>query len=71
MSEDVNDIGKLEDQISYNEAIKILNSSMRQVTMEDELKSMSSNDVWDLQEVPNGAKRVGYKWVYKTKDDSK
>jgi hypothetical protein len=71
MSEDVNDIGKLEDQISYNEAIKILNSSMRQVTMEDELKSMSSNDGWDLQEVPNGAKRVGYKWVYKTKDDSK
>ena len=39
--------------------------------MEDELKSMSSNDVWDLVEVPDGAKKVGCKWVYKTKYDSK
>jgi hypothetical protein len=33
--------------------------------MEDEMKSMSSNDVWDLEEIPKGAKTVGYKWVYK------
>jgi hypothetical protein len=39
--------------------------------MEDELNSMSSNDVWDLVEIPNGAKKVGCKWVYKTKYDSK
>jgi hypothetical protein len=39
--------------------------------MEDELKSMGSNDVRDSIEVPNGAKRVGCKWVYKTKYDSK
>ena len=26
---------------------------------------------WDLEEIPNGAKTVGYKWVYKTKSDSK
>jgi hypothetical protein len=32
---------------------------------------MSSNDVWNLVEIPDGAKRVGYKWVYKTKYDSK
>jgi hypothetical protein len=32
---------------------------------------MSSNDVWDLVEIPDGAKRVGCKWVYKTKYDSK
>ena len=32
---------------------------------------MSSNDVWDLVEIPKGAKRVGCKWVYKTKFDSK
>jgi hypothetical protein len=39
--------------------------------MEDELSSMSSNGVWDLVEIPDGAKRVGCKWVYKTKYDSK
>ena len=32
--------------------------------MEDEMKSMSSNDVWDLEEIPKGAKTVGCKWVY-------
>ncbi|KAK1630563.1 hypothetical protein QYE76_004878 [Lolium multiflorum] len=71
MSEDVDDIGKVEDPTSYKEAIKSLNSSKWQIAMEDELKSMSSNDVWDLVEVPNDAKRVGSKWIYKTKYDPK
>ena len=37
----------------------------------DEMKSMSTNDVWDLVEIPDGAKTVGCKWVYKIKHDSK
>jgi transposase InsO family protein len=45
MSEDVDDIGKVEDPTSYKEAIKSLNSSKWQIAMEDELKSMGSNDV--------------------------
>jgi hypothetical protein len=49
MSEDVNDVGKVEDPTSYKEAIKSLNSFKWQVVME-ELKSMGSNDVWDLVE---------------------
>jgi hypothetical protein len=32
---------------------------------------MGSNDVGDLVEIPNGAKRLGCKWVYKTKYDSR
>jgi hypothetical protein len=39
--------------------------------MQDEMKSMNTNDVWDLEEIPNGAKTVGCKWVYKIKCDSK
>jgi hypothetical protein len=39
--------------------------------MEEELRSMSSNDVWDLVEVSDEAKRVGCKWVYKMKYDPK
>jgi hypothetical protein len=39
--------------------------------MEDEMRSMSANQVWKLEEIPKGAKTVGYKWVYKIKRDSK
>ena len=38
--------------------------------MKEEMKSMSKNDVWDIVEIPKGAKIVEYKWVYKTKYDS-
>ena len=31
---------------------------------------MEHNGVWDLVELPKGCKRVGYKWVFKTKCDS-
>ena len=39
--------------------------------LQDEMRSMSTNDVWDLEKIPKGAKVVGYKWVYKTKYGSK
>ena len=39
--------------------------------MEEELKSMNQNQVWDLVELPEGYKKVGCKWVFKTKRDSK
>ena len=38
--------------------------------MEDEIKSMNANKVWDLEIIHNGAKTVGCKWVYKIKLDS-
>ena len=33
------------------------------------MNSMTSNRVWDLVELPNGAKVIGCKWVFKTKKD--
>ena len=39
--------------------------------MKDELESMDQNEVWDLFELPEGYKKVGCKWVYKTKRDTK
>ena len=39
-------------------------------TMKDEMSSMRCNDVWDLVELPNGAKSIGCKWVFKTKKNS-
>jgi hypothetical protein len=58
------------DPTSYEEAMRSLHSSKWLEAMEDEMKSMSSNDVWDLEEIPKGAKIVGCKWVYKTNYDS-
>ena len=33
------------------------------------MSSMASNGVWDLIKLLNGAKAIGYKWVFKTKTD--
>src|ERR1044072_9535549 len=38
--------------------------------MKDELKFMDDNKVRDIVELLEGAKRVGCKWVFKTKRDS-
>ena len=32
---------------------------------------MKDNDVWDLVSLPEGAKLIGCKWIFKTKRDSK
>ena len=58
------------DPTSFEEAMSSDNSSKWLEAMEDEIKSMSTNKVWDLEPIPKGAKTVGYKWVYKTKHDS-
>ena len=33
------------------------------------MKSMASNGVWDLVELPDGSKHMVCKWVFKTKRD--
>ena len=35
--------------------------------MNVEMKSMGSNKVWELVDLPEGIKPIGYKWVYKRK----
>ena len=40
-----------------------------QEAMEVEMNSMNTNDVQDLEEIPNGAKTVGCERVYNTKRD--
>ena len=51
MSEDVN-IGKVDDPTSYKEAMNSEHSPKSLDAMEEEIKSMSINDVWDLVEIP-------------------
>jgi hypothetical protein len=58
------------DPTSFEEAMRSEHSSKWLKAMEDEIESMSTNKVWDLEPIPKGAKAVGCKWVYKTKYDS-
>jgi hypothetical protein len=58
------------DPTSFEEAMRSEYSSKWLDAMKDEIKSMSTNEVWDLEKIPKGAKTVGCKWVYKTKYDS-
>ena len=56
---------------SLKEAMRSVYSSKWQEAIEVEMNSMNTNDVWDLQEIPNIAKTIGCEKVYKTKYDSK
>ncbi|WVZ07573.1 hypothetical protein V8G54_020919 [Vigna mungo] len=60
-----------EDSVSFRQAMESNNSENWLNVMKEELKSMDDNKVWDLVELPKGSKRVGCKWVFKTKHDSK
>ena len=60
-----------EDPVSFREAMESCNSDKWLNAMNEEIKSMSDNKVWDLVELPEGYKTVGSKWVFKTKRDSK
>ena len=59
------------DPTSFEEAMRSFYSFKWLEAMEVEMNSMNTNDVWDLDKIPNGAKTVGCKWVYKAKCDSK
>lgn len=39
--------------------------------MNEKMKSMKDNDAWNLVPLPEGAKLIGYKWIFKINRDSK
>jgi hypothetical protein len=51
----------MDDPVSFKEVMKSENLLKWHDAMEEELRSMSSNDVWDLIEIHDGAKKVGWK----------
>ncbi|RVW94724.1 Retrovirus-related Pol polyprotein from transposon TNT 1-94 [Vitis vinifera] len=65
------DVGLESDPTSYDQAINSENSTLWLYAMEEELKSMKDNEVWDLVELPKIIKTIGCKWIFKTKHDSK
>ena len=62
-------IGAENDPEIFSQALSCKEYDLWYNAMKDELDSMKSNEVWDLLELPQGAKAIGCKWVYKTKRD--
>ncbi|CAJ2644109.1 unnamed protein product [Trifolium pratense] len=72
LQEHEDDIGLIEDDpINFSQAMRSSNSLKWIDAMNDEMKSMTDNDVWDLIKLPEGKKPIGCKWIFKTKRDSK
>lgn len=57
------DIGLKDDQVSFNQVKQCEKSQKWIDAMKNEMKSMEDNDVWDLVDLPKGAKPIGCKWI--------
>ena len=57
--------------MTYAEAVSCPQSKLWLDAMNDEIKSMRHNGVWELVELLEGHRLIGCKWVYKTKRDPK
>ncbi|GAU22946.1 hypothetical protein TSUD_326740 [Trifolium subterraneum] len=53
-----------EDPTTYEEASKQV---VWKKAMDSEIASIEANNTWELTALPKGAKRIGVKWIYKTK----
>ena len=52
------------DPFFFKDDVKSVNWRL---AMDCEIKSIEKNKTWTLTKLPAGAKRIGVKWVYKTK----
>ena len=60
-----------DDPINFHQAIQTSYSQKWIDAMNEEYKFMQDNDVWDLVLLPEGAKPICCKWIFKTKRDLK
>jgi Reverse transcriptase (RNA-dependent DNA polymerase) len=60
-----------EDPENIHQALKSQNSKKWIEAMNDEIKSIYDNNVWDIILLPEVVKSVGCKWIFKTKQNSK
>ena len=52
---------------TVTEALSCPENEQWSATMQKEMESIHSNDVWDLVQLPENRKPVGSKWVFKKK----
>ncbi|GAA0144190.1 transmembrane signal receptor [Lithospermum erythrorhizon] len=55
-----------EDPIHFDEAVKY---KKWRVAMDAEIQSIVKNKTWSLTKLPKNGKKIGMKWIYKTKKD--
>ncbi|CAJ2641499.1 unnamed protein product [Trifolium pratense] len=56
------------DPSNYDEAVK---HDVWREAMNQEIQAIERNDTWELATLPEGAKKIGVKWIYKTKYNEK
>ncbi|WVY97098.1 hypothetical protein V8G54_029249 [Vigna mungo] len=54
---------------NYEEACQMTDASKWELAMKEEMKSLMSNQTWELVELPVGKKVLHNKWVYRVKED--
>jgi Reverse transcriptase (RNA-dependent DNA polymerase) len=59
-----------DDPLTLRHALENVNSHKWIKVMDEEIKSMYDNKVWDIVPLPEGVKPIGCKWIFKTKNDS-
>jgi Reverse transcriptase (RNA-dependent DNA polymerase) len=59
-----------DDFITLRQALESMNSHKWTKVMDEEIKSMYDNKIWDIIPLPEGVKPISYKWIFKTKKDS-
>ena len=59
-----------DDPVNLSQALQCVNSQKWIEAMNDEIKSMYDNNVWDIVPLPKDMKHIGCKWIFKTKRDS-
>jgi hypothetical protein len=58
-----------DEPLTYAEAMVDPDSELWLEAMRSELKSMDDNQVWNLVDLPNGARTIECKWIFKKKTD--
>lgn len=59
---------KSEDPTTFTEVVKC---SKWRKAVDVELEAIEKNETWELTTLPEGAKKIGVKWVFKTKFNEK
>lgn len=52
------------DPVQFEEAV---NHNKWRVAMDEEIKAIERNNTWEFTDLPKGAKKIGVKWIFKTK----
>ena len=60
-----------DDPINFHQVLESSKSQEWIDAMNEKIKSMKDNDVWDLVPLPESVKPIGCKWIFKTKRGSK